>query len=67
MSDLISFEILETDDNEKYYKDCVRNFVYIGLKQRQLDIIQKVRDTKDAEERRKLTKELNDITLKLKR
>ena len=67
LSDLISFEILETDDNEKYYKDCVRNFVFIGLKQRQSDIIQKVRETKDQDERRRLTKELNEITLKLKR
>ena len=60
-------EILESDDNEVYYKDCVRTFVEIGLKQRQLDIIKKVRETSDMEERRKLTKELNDITLKLKR
>ena len=67
LSDLISFEILESDDNEIYYKDCVRTFVEIGLKQRQLDIIKKVRETSDMEERRKLTKELNDITLKLKR
>ena len=67
LSDLISFEILESDDNEIYYKDCVRTFVEIGLKQRQLDIIRKVRETSDMEERRKLTKELNDITLKLKR
>ncbi len=67
LSDLISFEILETDDNEVYYKDCVKNFVDIGLKQRQLDITRCVRDTKDMEERKKLIKELNDITLKLKR
>lgn len=67
LSDLISFEILETDDNEVYYKDCVKNFVDIGLKQRQLDITRRVRDTKDMEERKKLIKELNDITLKLKR
>jgi len=67
LSDLISFEILETDDNETYYKDCVKNFVDIGLKQRQVDIIRRVRDTKDMDERKKLTKELNDITLKLKR
>lgn len=67
LSDLISFEILETDDNEVYYKDCVKNFVDIGLKQRQLGITRRVRDTKDMEERKKLIKELNDITLKLKR
>ena len=67
LSDLISFEILETDDNEIYYRDCVRNFVDVGLKQRQVEIIRKVRETKDIEERKKLTKELNEITLKLKR
>ena len=67
LSDLIAFEILETDDNEIYYKDCVKNFVDIGLRQRQADIIKKVREVGDMEERKKLTKELNDITLKLKR
>ena len=67
LSDLISFEILDADDNEIYYKDCVKNFVDIGLRQRQSDIIRRVRDTKDIDERKKLTKELNDITLKLKR
>lgn len=67
LSDLISFEILETDDNEIYYRDCVKSFVDIGLKQRQIDIIRRVRDTKDMEERKKLTKELNEITLKLKK
>ena len=65
--DIVNFVFTAGDDNEKYYKDCVRNFVFIGLKQRQTEIIQKVRDTKDLDERRKLTKELNDITLKLKR
>ena len=67
LSDLIAFEILETDDNEIYYKDCVKNFVDIGLRQRQADIIKKVREVGDMEERKKLKKELNDITLKLKR
>lgn len=67
LSDLISFEILSSDDNEIYYKDCVKTFVDIGLKQRQLDIIKKVRETSNMEERKKLTKELNDITIKLKR
>jgi len=67
LSDLISFEILETDDNEIYYRDCVRTFVDIGLKQRQADIIKQMRLCETIEDRKRLTKELNDITLKLKR
>jgi len=67
LSDLISFEILATDDNEIYYKDCVKNFVDIGLRQRQTEIIKKMREVGDMDERRRLTKELNDITLKLKK
>ncbi len=67
LSDLISFEILESDDNERYYHDCVKTFVNIGLKQRQIDIIGKLRATNDMEERKNLTKQLNEITLKLKK
>lgn len=67
LSDLITFEILESDDNEKYYNDCVKTFVSIGLKQRQQEVINKLRSTGDMEERKQLTKQLNEITLKLKK
>lgn len=67
LSDLIAFEILESDDNEKYYNDCVKTFVSIGLKQRQQEVINKLRSTGDMEERKQLTKQLNEITLKLKK
>lgn len=67
LSDLIAFEILESDDNEKYYNDCVKTFVSIGLKQHQQEVINKLRSTGDMEERKQLTKQLNEITLKLKK
>lgn len=67
INDLIAFDILPSDDNETYYNDCVRTFVNIGLKQRQQEIIAKLRASVDMEERRQLTKQLNEITLKLKR
>jgi len=67
LSDLIAFDILPSDDNGTYYQDCVRTFVSIGLKQRQQEIINKLRATTDMDERKLLTKQLNEITLKLKR
>ena len=67
LSDLIAFEILDSDDNERYYLDCVKTFVSIGLKQRQQDLINKLRSTNDMEERKQLTKQLNEITLRLKK
>lgn len=65
VKDLINFEFVENFDNEKYYRDCVNIIKVAGLQNMQAQLTAKLREISDPYERRKVLKELHEISLKI--
>ena len=64
--DIINFDFATSEDNEGYYKDCLRHLVRTGLEIKQKEIMSKIALEKDIDARRELSKELQRIILELK-
>ena len=65
--DIIAYEFNKTCDNEKFYVDCVNTIVEYGLKHKQDDLLRQIKESKDMDERKALTLELNKIIRKIKK
>ncbi len=66
VSGVINYEILEQNDNKQYYADCVKILQKSGLEMRQQDLLTKIRQTDDKQEKQTLMMELNKVATKLK-
>lgn len=65
--DIIAYEFNKTCDNEKFYNDCVDTMIEYGLKHKQDLLLKQIRESKDLDERKALTTELNKIIKKIKK
>ncbi len=64
--DIVNYEFIEQEDNEKYYKDCYTTLVSYGLLLKQDEITKKLKETKDNSEKLLLAKELQELITKRK-
>lgn len=63
--DIIAFEFNKTCDNEQFYNDCVKTMLEHGLRYKQNEILNQIREIKDIDERKQKTIELNAIIKKI--
>ena len=64
--DIANYEFNALEDNEQYYNDCVSTLVSYGLLVRQEEVTNRLKETKDNDERMRLAKELQDLITKRK-
>ena len=65
--DIIAYEFNKTCDNEKFFEDCVNSIISYGLKKEQDELLKRIKESRDLDERKVLTAELNKIIKKIKR
>lgn len=65
VKDLIDYIFIDNEDNENYYKDCVKTLVVSGLTTKQKELSQKISQAIDAQERKDLITDLSEITKKI--
>ena len=63
---VINYNFIESEENESYYKDCIKILMNAGLAKKQKDLMQQINATSDLDERRGLRKKLQEITIKIK-
>lgn len=63
--DIVAYEFNKTCDNEKFYKDCVDTMIEYGLRHKQDELLRKIKQSQDLNERKDLTNELNKIIKKI--
>lgn len=63
--DIVAYEFNKTCDNEKFYKDCVDTMIEYGLRHKQDELLKKIKQSQDLNERKDLTNELNKIIKKI--
>lgn len=63
---VINYNFIESEENESYYKDCIKILMNAGLAKKQKDLMQQINATSDLDERRELRKKLQEITIKIK-
>jgi hypothetical protein len=64
--DIANYEFNPLEDNEKYYNDCMTTLVSYGLLVRQEEVTNRLKETKDNNERMRLAKELQELITKRK-
>jgi len=64
--DIANYEFNSLEDNEQYYKDCTNTLISYGLLIRQEEVTNRLKETKDNNERMMLAKELQDLITKRK-
>jgi hypothetical protein len=64
--DIINYNFVNSQDNEKYFLDCVKLVKNTGLQIKQKELTEKLANTKDLTERVNVAKELQEIILKIK-
>lgn len=65
--DIIAYEFNKTCDNEKFFEDCTNTIIAYGLKKEQDELLKRIKESRDLDERKVLTAELNKIVKKIKR
>lgn len=64
--DIINYNFVSSQDNIKYFEDCVKLIKNTGLQIKQKELTEKLSNTKDLTERVKVAQELQEIILKIK-
>jgi len=64
--DIVNFDFIEQEDNEKYYKDCFKTLVSYGLLIKQDEVTKKLKETKDNSDKLLLAKQLQELITKRK-
>ncbi len=64
---IINYEIMGENDNEQYYADCVKTLQKSGLEMRQQDLLNKIKQTNNKEEKQALMMQLNKVMTNLKK
>lgn len=67
IGDVVNFEFVEGEDNEKYYEDCVNVILKSGLSMQKDKLLKEMAKTKDMTERAKIASEIQKIILKEKK
>lgn len=64
--DIVNYNFEQDGNNEKYYNECLWNIVEKDLKNKQLELNTRFKESKDAQERKNILLEITNITKKLK-
>ena len=59
--DVVNFEFVSGEDNEKYYNDCVKILIKTGLSKQKSDLLHKLSKIKDREEYDRILDEIKRI------
>lgn len=64
--DVVNFEFIKAEDNEKYFQDCAKTLISYGLMSKQDELSRKLKEAIDNDERLKIAKEIQDLIMKRK-
>lgn len=65
--DIVNFDFVPSEDNEKYYEDCVKIIIKSGLNMEKDRLLQELSKSKDPAERKAIMQRINEIILKEKK
>ena len=65
--DIVNFDFVPSEDNEKYYEDCVKIIIKSGLNMEKDRLLQELSKSKDPVERKAIMQKINEIILKEKK
>ncbi len=65
--DIVNFEFIEGEDNEKYYSDCEKIILRSGLSMQRERLLSEMSKTKDSAERANIMKQIQEIIMKEKK
>ena len=66
VNDIVNYEFAVLEDNEQYYADCVKTLMSYGLMAKQDELMKKLNETKDNNEKLAIAKELQILITKRK-
>lgn len=66
VNDIVNYEFAILEDNEQYYNDCLKTLISYGLMAKQEELMKKLNETKDNNEKLEIAKELQTLITKRK-